>query len=63
MQHIDSRLLQGVDLLLYNSFKRPVIHKPWQLSAPVLIFKFLDLLIYSFITYSKKEQLWIILQK
>lgn len=54
MQHVHGWLFQDTDLLLNDGFKCLIIHKPWQLSPPVLIFEELDLFTYGVITYRRE---------
>lgn len=54
-QHIQSGLLQHFDLLFYDVLKCLIVHKSWQLSATILIFKFPDLPTDSFVTYGGKS--------
>lgn len=54
-QHVQSRLFQCFDLLFYDVLKCFIVHKSWQLSATILIFKFPDLPTYSFVTYGGKS--------
>lgn len=56
MQHIHSGLFQCFDLLSYDALKCLVVHESWQLSATILIFKFPDLVVYSTVTCSGKEE-------
>ena len=56
MQHVQSGLFQCSELLSYKVLKCLVIHKSWQLSATMPIFKFHDLVYNFLITYRQTKR-------